>query len=418
MVQEVVGSKPIFHPTKTKQPANEAVSFIDSNFYTKITRKKKNPYYKEPWLNDRGGDLSKPWYVGYRVKDQKTGNWKYPQKYISSKEFKTAEERYAEGKAMIEAIRQLLHDFFYKNKNSSSKNSILHDLQLAINQIKNNREKTTYNSYKSVLDHFIEWLYSNHLEDTPSQQINENILYEYFDGLGKVSAGYFNNRRSKLSALFSILVSRRIISHNPINSIHTRKITKKREAVWSATDLKNYLAFCRAERPQLYIASLMLFHVYIRIIELCRIQFKDIDLNNALVWVEVRKGESIRKEPGSLSKELINLLRPLKKQHRAEEYLFTGSHLVPGETATSTQRFGDQFREVRDLLKFENPDSIFYGLKHTGVSLMVANGVPLRQIQEQCRHTNISTTEGYVKRLQPVNNKHFFDFPEASTINY
>jgi integrase len=357
------------------------------------------------------------------VRDKVTGKWKYDQKYISSKKFPKAKERYAESEVLIQAISELLKEYYVTGAKAESREinkkkiTIVDAIGLALDEVKIKHEKTTYNSYNSAANQFIKWLDQAKLDDLFIQEFSNDRAKQYARHLANINSANFNNKKGKLSAIFNEIRKLDLIEANPWKSVENRKITENKHKVWLANDLRNYFNYCAAEEPFLHLANLFVFQVYVRPIELCRLKFADLELEKGIGWFEIRKGQTIRKEPGSLSHELVELLKPLKYKHSTNELVFS-KNLRPGTTQIVPQRIGDLFREVRDKLKLDRAGSEFYELKHTGVSIMVARGIPMRAIQEQCRHTSIVTTEKYIRKLQVVNDQNFFNFPEVSEINY
>lgn len=412
-------------PIKSEQPAMQVVRSIKSKISTKIPREKEiQKNYADPWLNDRGGDLRKKWYVGYKVRDPKTDQWKYPQEYISSKKYKTAKERYERGKVLIEAIKELLKEHYEDKKQPTSeinqKLFIVPAIQSALANIKNKLELTTYNSYNSVANKLFDWIKANEMEGMYIHEFKTKQAAAFCQHLGNIvnSNRTFNNNKTHLSSIFKELKrSMHVIDHNPWHEIENRKVSKPKKGIWTAKDLKKYLQSVKQNDHQLYIASLFVFHVYARPIELTRLKVEDIDLNKGLVWLEIKKGDDYRKEPGSLSSELSTLLKKAIKDLPKDVYFFSRG-LQPGRHKIVPQRFGKSFRAIRDKLDLERPKCEFYELKHTGNSIAKAKGVPMENIQLQNRHTSITTTENYIRELQIVNDNYFKNFPELKDINY
>ena len=96
-----------------------------------------------------------------------------------------------------------------------------------------------------------------------------------------------------------------------------------------------------------------------------------------------------------------------------EEYLETRNHPAPNEplfTSTSRQNFNQRLdtQLVKAKLRAINIDDsrhTAHSLRHTAATQALLNGVPLTQVQQVLRHTNINTTLIYSHAIERMKNK-------------
>lgn len=380
--------------------------------------------YKKPRLYDKKGDLSKRWYVRYFLL-KPDGTFFERREYIPMK-LRTAEDRYRAGRDILEIVDtflmngKLTYEHLYGTekiqKQPKFKGSFLHAMEEALDIIKEDSTNRTYLSYKSAYKKFSTFLIKEGLHKLPPTHVEKSLIYKFLHSDNTIKNRTKNKVKDFLSAICQRAIEMELINQNPFAGIKKLKEEQKRIGVWDPDDLEKYFDYCKNEDLDLYTASLLLFHCFMRPTEIGRIQVKDLLLKDGIVLVRVKKGALERKDPASLSDELKDLLKERSKGLHLEDYLFSGSSLKPGKSGTSTNRLGERFDRVKRKLQFNRTESVFYELKHTGVSIASASGVPTYNIQRQCRHHSLSTTEIYLRRLSSKGDQHFSNFPSMKAI--
>lgn len=292
----------------------------------------------------------------------------------------------------------------------------------AFNSIDNILERELTNkslrNYRTAMRAMLKFLEANNMKGLPirafDKKLATNFLYDYGDKR-QLSNNGINALKVKSSALMTRLVDEKIILVNPFFGIKKLKEQQYNINLWDLDDLKKYLDYCSTNEPHLYLASLLVLQVYIRPVELCRIIREDIIIDKGLLMVRVKKGIKYKREPGSMSAELIRTLKSIRETMHQGEFLF-GKYGGVGSEPINGDHFNRTFKIVKEKLNFKKPSVKFYDLKHTGVTIMVENNVPLQKIQKQCRHDSISTTEKYVGRLRKKADHDFINFPSVGDI--
>ena len=81
---------------------------------------------------------------------------------------------------------------------------------------------------------------------------------------------------------------------------------------------------------------------------------------------------------------------------KGDYYLFSGKDFVPGKEKIWSQRISDYWAKVvRPGCNFDE-DVQFYSLKDTGITNMIASGIPVSFVQQQADHSSLAITSIYV----------------------
>jgi integrase len=297
---------------------------------------------------------------------------------------------------------------------------LLVDIDNALIEIKADRTKKTYSTYKSSVNKLIDYLHSSDNSDMLTMNLSKSFCKQFLQDEAEQSelanSGY-NNVKGKCAAVFARLVEdeKVFLQINPFHGIKNRKETETRIGIWDPEDLERYFDYCRCENPEMYMASLFLFQAYVRPVELGRLRKKHIYLRDYVADITVRKGKEYKEALGSLSLELASLLRNRIESMGSEAFIFSHG-LKPGMNQIGSSSFEKRFNAIKKKLNFNRMESVFYELKHTGVSIMVKNKVPKENIQTQCRHDKMETTEIYIRRLNRIGDDYFKYFPSFKKI--
>jgi integrase len=146
---------------------------------------------------------------------------------------------------------------------------------------------------------------------------------------------------------------------------------------------------------------------FIRPNELRQMQFRDIDIAGREISVrgevsKTKKTQSIRIAP-----QMIEIIANNKIHIGRHEHYIFGKGGKSGTIPHSINAMGERMRKI--LRKLGYPKGYcLYSWKHTGAQLLARAGVPIKQIQEQLRHSSLQETEIYLKGLG------FKDFDEKN----
>ena len=139
----------------------------------------------------------------------------------------------------------------------------------------------------------------------------------------------------------------------------------------------------------------MEYYTFIRPEELSNIRLRDINLKEQKVFVASSISKNRRDGMVGLNDEVIKMMLDLHIFDNDNNCYLFGDDFKPGYKKTSTRCFRNFFNKTRNALKF--PDSYqFYSLKDSGIRDL-ANSEGIVIARDQARHSDISTTNKYLK---------------------
>ena len=256
----------------------------------------------------------------------------------------------------------------------------------------------TYYDYNSRLKIFSEYISEMVQPVRTCIQLTQTFFVDFLDYLlidRDLSAVTRNNYRTWCSAFCSWLVEKKYIAENPIQFIHQLPEQEKRRQPLTHEDLRRLGEYLEHANRHFLLAVLMEYTTAIRPTELSYIRLRDINVSEGSVFVSSQVSKNRRDGKIKLPNRVIRLMADLGTfGHHSDCYLF-GKGFVPSETRHLPVQFTLEFNKCRDILGFPKTYQ-FYSLKDSGLR-DIANAVGVEVAQKQARHSDISTTNRYLK---------------------
>ena len=156
--------------------------------------------------------------------------------------------------------------------------------------------------------------------------------------------------------------------------------------------MKSYL---EKENPHYLLLCQFAYYTFIRPDEITNIRLQDIHLSEQKVFVASSISKNRRDGMVGLNDKLIKAMLDLKVFDKPNHYYLFGKDFKPSETKNTTRVYRNMFYKVRAALRW--PDTYqFYSLKDSGIRDL-ANAEGIVVARDQARHTDISTTNKYLK---------------------
>ncbi len=252
--------------------------------------------------------------------------------------------------------------------------------------------------YHSRLKMLIEY---NNSKNTPivyMYQFDQAYISDFLDYIlldRDASSRTRNNYRTWLSAFCSWLVEKRYIENNPVENIKTLAEGTKFRSALTKNDLQQLQEYLEKTNKYYLLACRMEYYTFIRPDELSNIKLKDIYIKEQKVFIASTISKNRRNGMVGLNDELIKYMVELDIfNYDSNHYLF-GHDFKPSKEKADSRIFRDYFNKVRNALKFP-PNYQFYSLKDSGIrDLANAEGIVIAR--DQARHSDISTTNRYLK---------------------
>ena len=208
-----------------------------------------------------------------------------------------------------------------------------------------------------------------------------------------------------LKMVYRYGVKRGIMEHRDWDIKYPISQERKSIEVLSLANQRKLISFVSENFTFRNLGIMLCLHSGMRIGEVCALQWKDIDIVQGVIYVrrtieriyiienDVRRTElvistpktqnSIREIP--LSKELIRLLKPLKKVVNDTFYVLTNE-----SSPTEPRTYRNYYKSI--LEKLNIPHLKFHGLRHSFATRCIESQCDYKTVSVILGHANISTT--------------------------
>lgn len=276
-------------------------------------------------------------------------------------------------------------------------------------------EPTTIIWYRKSINPFYKYLRHKVLK-AEVEVLNTETLRDFFISRrlsGNSPRGMLNTMQG-IKSFCNFLVKRGYLSFNPIDQLEKPKLPRRLPEFLDEEEAKELLRAC-IDSKQIYksrryrniaIIALFLF-TGLRRKELLNLKLKDFNKERGYIRVFAKNKERIIPLNDTVKEYLLDYLEVRPKRDKMD-YIFVSTNRK--NSPLTGQGLYDIFRELRDKVKFKKHVSPQI-LRHTFCTLMLRNGVNLRDIQLLAGHSDISTTARFYlgcddKQLKQAVDKH------------
>lgn len=394
-----------------------------------------------PQLKDRGGDLTKQWFVEYSCRNPRTNEMKRFRIYEGFAVLTSKKERYALAEKIINEIKEKFEKgnvpFLEKVNNTSYKDELLYHhiakrwgeervapigmrayLSGFLSVKKVEVIPHTLRTYKSKLRIFCEWAEKTGLDKIHVSDIEQSSICDFIRHIvteHKIGQSTVKKYGQILHGFFDYLLKvEKIIEKNPVHDIPKMGLIKDEAPRPIPDNVRKILAaYMKKHDPQLWLLCKMEYYCAIRPNECRQLRICDIDFENRVITVPKNVSKNRMSEPVDVPVQLHNYMK--KKFHldeMPEEYFVFSHGGIPGPTMLGQNNLRFRFDKIRNKLGLPTYYKL-YSFKHTGGIKLVNSGVSTWELQKHFRHKSIDTTEQYIRRNTSIrSHKIRNDFPD------
>lgn len=284
------------------------------------------------------------------------------------------------------------------NQKCKTLNDVIAEYEIYLDKMvaQKTMKNKTYIDYKSrlkILKKYIAFTFTGKIED-----FNQGFISRFLDWLmmkNGVSTCTRNNYRTWLSSFCTWLQERGYIPENYIKHINNLKEAEKERDALPVQDIARLGEYLEKTNRHYLLACLFEYYTFIRPGELSELKIKDLFLKEQKVFISGKISKNRHDGTVALNKKIINLMIDLGIFKCPDNYYLFGKDFKPSRLKADSRQFHEYFRKVRKALHF--PISYkFYSLKDSGIR-DVANSKGIVIARDQARHSDISTTNCYLK---------------------
>lgn len=312
---------------------------------------------------------NKRWYVYYYFRNKDGKMVKQPSIYYKiNQEYKEFDERYKHFHRLRNVVEKLLKEGFspYEGEEEESKYTCFSALDYALELKKNIVKQTTYNDYKGRIESFKKYLKARGLHKTNITDITKKDINEYLNSvLVKSSPRNRNNTFSVLSAIFSTLEENELVINNVVQKIKKLQTKPERNKTYTKKQENDIFTLMEQKDKELLLFVKFVSYNFLRPIEVCRLQIKDIDFEGAKLSVRAKnKPVKIKIIPEILLQEIQHF-----KGLNPEFHLFAPNGVGFWNIFENNKRdyWSRRFKEIKDELGL-NKDYGLYSFRHTFIT--------------------------------------------------
>ena len=355
--------------------------------------------FKTAKLFDAGGDLSQRWFVHYNFRSPETGKYRRFRHWVPQN-ILTAGGRRDKAHEIIKSINQKLRQGFNPFAHQEKKYTSLSLAIAFILSIKMGTcRKRTQHTYNSMMHQFSEWLESKNLLNLPVDDFNYHHAQEFLDYTKttlKNCNRTYNTRITGMKTMFKVLVKREWIMVNPFDKIERLPLEESEIISFTIDDLTNMQKNLPAYDYDLYVCACLIFYCFLRPQEIMRLKISHFQLGSRTIVLPGTVSKNKKHEVVQIPNALLPVLKKLDLDYPGDYFVFT-RHLKRGQKEAAPTRMAGYWRKFADEHGIQKN---IYSLKHTGAGMAIENGINLRDLQLQLRHSSLEMTQVYLDKFK------------------
>ncbi len=371
--------------------------------------------YKLAKLADRGGDLTKEWYIYYWFRNPDTSELERIRIKGGINQEKTAAARTRVAKALMSALNKMLQSGWSpwtSEYHVPGNLTITAAFELALRHKEGTVSKKTHSEYRIAWNKLKAFLESKKLQHFPASTLTDRHILQLRDQLVAkgLAAKTINTGITHLRTLWGVLLDHQEVKVNIFTRVKDlREVEGNKNVPLTDEELAKVSAHLQAKHPGLLLLCRFIYGSAVRPLECLGIRRKHIDFDLGILKLPGTISKNNRTQVVDLPEQLLEMLRAIGfDKADTELLLFTTNKLVPGTKVTHRNRVSDLWKQ---LVRVElGIDKDMYSLKHKGAIDLVNANVDIKKIQVYMRHSSLQITDQYLRtltgqRLEAVRNR-------------
>ena len=357
------------------------------------------------------------WYIEFYQTNPTSKKLERVREYRQMNRIKDIQERQKFASRVINDLNTNLLPFGYPHvQNNLLPNHIT--LLDAVNKAylikcRSDRKKTSQ-TYGTVVNYFIDYIKKRGRENTVLNEFTFRDAMMFMDHAiseKKMAPQTYNNYRQFLVAIWNELVERAYIIENPWTRVKKQKATDKNRHMLSNADAQMILNEAYNSDKMLFLSILLLHNCFIRPEEQRGLKVNMINLKDGTIYIPGEISKNKRSDTVTIPSAILPYFYEIgiDKLH-LNDFIF-GKSLKPHPTVKcGSNALNNQHNKLINILfqkkKLRSISGIsLYSWKDTGAMALIRGGIDIYEVMRQMRHTDLSTTQKYLKSLTTVNTK-------------
>jgi integrase len=375
------------------------------NFGMKPPKNNEGIPYKLAVLRDRGGDLSKWWYVEFYAFDETKGELIRKRKKISL-DFQDKKSRTNEGNRLIAIINNLLKKgYHYKKvepqdqtKIEESNTDLITVLNYLIKVLSSSLAPKTIITYQSAVNKLELYTHNSRPKVADFTAAHAVNFRDFLTTQAGNSPRTANNTMQHLQALYSHYMERVGSKENPFKVRSLKETVTSKNHAFTDEHRKVVEEYMLEHEPELYLITRFIYLAFIRPGELLQIRISDLSLDKNYITVSGKVSKSGKNETAQIIMPLRGEIIKRVDFSRPDKLIF-GTGMRPGYTECAKQVPFRRHEKVLKACGLGDSGYTLYSWKHTGAVNAYRAGVGIKELQSMLRHSSVQITDIYLKSL-------------------
>jgi integrase len=345
-------------------------------------------------------------YVDYYARHPRTGELKRVRMKLNR--IKSAAKRQLQGRLLVQELSLKLQAGWTPwNQVEPLEDRVAFTLEEALDQWQQVKTKQTRHSspysYSSMGAVLLSWARERRLAQRPIEQFTRAHAMAFLNHLSNergVANATWNNYRVFGAMVFGHCEQRGLIKDNPFKSIRALRSTGKSRTYLTEAERAQMVEWICQHDPDFLLPCVLIFGALIRPGEVKRLRVSQVDLQRQVISLPAEVTKTGVERTPAIPNWMMPYLYKAKVHLQTPSTWLVGSHLEPGGDSLARNTLNRHWSKMRAALRWPSSKQL-YSLRDTGIIQLLRDGVDLLHVMQQAGHTEIGTTNKYLKHAFP-----------------
>lgn len=256
-------------------------------------------------------------------------------------------------------------------------------------------------NYRSRIRKLHDWLAAQGMKDPRCSEFTPRLAADFLDSLvvEGMKARTCNNYINDLKGMGNWAKKRGYWAISPFDGLETMREDQNELRPLAQEEIDMMLESIRTgKRPGMGIVCGLIYYCLLRPEEISHLQVHQVDPVTNLIRVTSAGTKDHTAEWVTVPAQFMPRLLDHIGQAKASDFVIS-SNFLPGKKHWLPVRYSEEWRRHRKALGLGD-DVRLYALKDTALQRLAEQGVDMRRIRDHARHSNVSITDIYMRRLR------------------
>jgi integrase len=211
----------------------------------------------------------------------------------------------------------------------------------------------------------------------------------------------YNGYLTDMRTFFNAMAEREMIRQNYFREIKFLKLEDKHRNAFTTAELSRLKDYLTEHDKNFLLCCYYCYYAVLRPVEICRLKVEDINLKEGYIRIDTHQSKNDKAQTIPILPELAKLLKELAIDKQPAKNYIVSHGFVPGAKKLRENEISRQFKRVATAIDLPE-HTTFYSLKDTIAERLIGAGYDIKFIQRFFRHHDITITDAYMSKFNPV----------------